>query len=112
MRPRRRLSPRTKPLVRLVELAALVAIHFAALWAMDGLGLADQLLSPGGTQGSLALFAALAFVALRLVVIGLVPGLALFWALVLLWERLRSRSVTHAQAHGGPSVVGHADTGG
>jgi hypothetical protein len=78
----------------MIFLAALVMAHWGALWLMDRLEVAQQLLSPAGAESVLALLGALAFIALRLTVIWLVPGLVLWAVVSWVWSRLGSGSAT------------------
>lgn len=55
----------------------LAALHAAGLQAMDGLGVAESLLSPGGAAAPWMVLLALGFVGARLAAILAVPGLVL-----------------------------------
>jgi len=84
-RRRRRLAFTT-----LVCVLALGVLHEAGLRVMAEAGVVEQLLSAGGAESLLLVGLALVFVALRLFVIGLGPGLLLVSAIVLVWPRPRS----------------------
>ena len=64
-------------LVPLTTALSLSAAHAAGLQAMDGLGVAESLLSPAGAPSAWMLMLALGFVVARLVAILAVPGLLL-----------------------------------
>lgn len=69
----------------------LSVLHAAGLQAMDGLGVAESLLSPGGAAAGWMVLLALGFVVIRLAAILVVPGLVLV-AVYGGWAELRRGS--------------------
>ncbi len=63
--------------VPLLGAMLLAVLHAAGLEAMDGGGVAESLLSPGGASAPWMVLLALAFVGVRLAAILMVPGLVL-----------------------------------
>ena len=72
----------------------LIATHELVLRLLDRVGVVEQLLSPVGADSVLALLGALFFIALRLIVVFVVPG-------AVLWSLLRSigLSLSHPRTH-------------
>jgi hypothetical protein len=63
--------------VPLLGAMLLAVLHAAGVEAMDGLGIAESLLSPGGASAPWMVVLALCFVGVRLAAILAVPGLVL-----------------------------------
>lgn len=92
-----------RPLPRLSLLVAAGAlVHLAALHVLDRIGIMDRLLAPSGASGALFALAAVAFLALRVALMLLGPGLLLADLALFAADSVRARRTSTPGGNSAP----------